>query len=189
MKFDVLSRLTGKVQFTAEIDCAPDAAVSIKLGLAVRWAFRTNANLSGANLRGADLGGANLSGANLGGANLRGADLGDAYLSGANLGGANLRGAYLRDANLGGAWIIQGATRADGYSFLLTNLPGEGVRVKAGCRNFSIEEAERHWKKTRGYTPLGRETALIIAGMVEQAKARGLSFEPVAALSNGESDD
>jgi hypothetical protein len=93
INLDIKNRFTGKVQFTAEIECSEDAAKSIKIGLAVKWALK-----SGADLRGADLGGAYLRGADL-----RGADLGDAYLRGADLGGANLRGADLRGADLRGA--------------------------------------------------------------------------------------
>ena len=88
--FSVRNRWTNAVQFTAEIECAPDASVRVKLGLAVRWARRNGADLSGADLRGADLRGADLSGADLSGAVLRGADLRGADLSGAVLRGADL---------------------------------------------------------------------------------------------------
>ena len=97
MKFDVTNRFTGAVQFTAEIDCADDAST---LGLAVRWALESDANLSGAYLFGADLSGAYLIGAYLRGADLRDADLSGAYLSDADLRDANLRGANLSGANL-----------------------------------------------------------------------------------------
>ena len=73
--FEILNRWTNEVQVTAQIDCAPDAPVSLKLGLAVRWAVKEKADLSGADLSGADLSGANLRGADLSGADLRGADL------------------------------------------------------------------------------------------------------------------
>jgi hypothetical protein len=98
IKFDVKNRFTGAVQFTAEIDCGDDASPGIKLGLAVTWAKKEDANLRGADLRGADL-----RGADLWDANLRGADLWDANLRGADLGGADLRGADLRGADLWGA--------------------------------------------------------------------------------------
>ena len=102
---------------------------------AVKDAIKSGAYLSGANLRGADLIGAYLSGAYLSGA----------YLSGANLRGANLRGANLRDAKLGDQWIIQGATRSDGYPFFLQKLTGDKVpMVKAGCRYLSLEDAQKH---------------------------------------------
>jgi hypothetical protein len=122
IKFNVTNRFSGAVQFTAEIDCGDDAAPSIKLGLAVKWAVKSRANLSradlsGANLSGADLSGANLSRANLSradlsGANLSGADLSGAYLSGANLSGANLSRADLSGANLSGA-NLSGAKNAE----------------------------------------------------------------------------
>ena len=46
MKFDILNRCTGKVQFTAEIDCATDASREIKIGLAVKWGINAGANLA-----------------------------------------------------------------------------------------------------------------------------------------------
>jgi hypothetical protein len=108
MKFEVRNRWSGEAQFIAEIECKDDAPTSFKLGLAVKWAVSSGANLYGANLYGADLSGAdlsraNLSRANLYGADLSGADLSRANLSGANLYGANLYGANLSRANLSGA--------------------------------------------------------------------------------------
>jgi uncharacterized protein YjbI with pentapeptide repeats len=128
-KFDILNRFSGAVQFTAEIDCPEDAPTGVKIGLAVRWALKSRANLSGANLKGANLSDANLSGANLSeanlsranlsGANLSGANLSGAYLSGpymsgANLSRANLSGANLSGANLSGA-NLSGANLSDAY--------------------------------------------------------------------------
>jgi uncharacterized protein YjbI with pentapeptide repeats len=103
MKFDIMNRYTGKLQFSAEINCEEDTLPSIKIGLAIRWAYKAGADLRGADLRGADLRGADLRGAYLRGADLRGADLRGAYLRGADLRGADLRGAYLGDADLRGA--------------------------------------------------------------------------------------
>ena len=54
IKFDVLNRYTGSVQFTAEIDCDDGAYNSIKLGLSVIWAVKAKASLIGANLTGAN---------------------------------------------------------------------------------------------------------------------------------------
>ncbi len=88
MRFDILNRFSGAVQFTAEIDCTEDARISVKMGLAVRWALKAGADLAGAYLAGAYLDGADLAGANLARANLAGADLAGAYLDGANLAGA-----------------------------------------------------------------------------------------------------
>lgn len=91
IKFDVLNRYTGEINFTAEIDCANNAPQSVKLGLAVKWAIKNYANLSYANLSYADLSYANLSYASLSYASLSYANLSDASLSYANLSGANLK--------------------------------------------------------------------------------------------------
>ena len=108
MKYDVMNRFSGDIQFTAEIDCDAGAENSLKLGLAVKWAISNGADMSGAylrsaDLRGADMSGANLRSANLRGADLRGADMSGAYLRSADLRSANLRGADLRSADLRGA--------------------------------------------------------------------------------------
>lgn len=47
MKFDIINRWTRDVQFTAEIDCDPTASVGVKIGLAVKWARTSGADLSG----------------------------------------------------------------------------------------------------------------------------------------------
>ena len=130
IKFDVTNRFTGKVQFTAEIECAESESTSIKLGLAVRWAVKTRANLAGANLAGANLDGANLAGANLDGAYLAGAYLAGAYLDGAYLAGANLAGAYLDGAylaraNLDGAYLA--GAYLDGANLAGANLAGANL--------------------------------------------------------------
>jgi hypothetical protein len=116
MKFEITNRLTGAVQFTAEIECDESTNHSVKVGLAVRWAIKSGAylNLRGADLRGAYLRGAYLSGAYLSGADLRGADLRGADLSGAYLRGADLSGAYLSGAYLSGA-DLRGADLSGAY--------------------------------------------------------------------------
>ena len=167
IKYDVRNQFTGGVQFTAEIECGAEAAESLKLRLAVLWAIKSGADLSGTYLRGADLSGTYLRGANLRDANLR-----DANLSGADLSGADLSGAYGIAHR-----VIDGGTRADGYRFLLTRTEPGPWRIKAGCRNFTLEGAADHWNRTRPKgEPYGDETRLIIAHMVAVAKLRG--WEP-----------
>lgn len=90
LKLDIPNRFSKAVQFTAEINCDDNESNSVKLGLAVKCAIKTRANLSGANLSGANLSGANLARASLARANLAGADLSCASLSGANLVGTHL---------------------------------------------------------------------------------------------------
>ena len=80
IKQEIRNRWTNAVQFTADITCAPDATIGVRIGLAVKWARQNDANLRGADLRYADLRGADLSSANLRGADLRYADLSDADL-------------------------------------------------------------------------------------------------------------
>ena len=50
IKFDVLNRWTLSVQFTAEINCKASASVSVKRGLALKWAYLKGAYLKGAYL-------------------------------------------------------------------------------------------------------------------------------------------
>ena len=67
-KIEVRNRWTDRVQFTAEIEVTPDMSLRFKLGLAVKWAYRNDADVSGAVLRDAVLSGAVLRGAVLRGA-------------------------------------------------------------------------------------------------------------------------
>ena len=188
MKHDILNRLSGAVQFSAEIECKDDAPTSAKLGLAVTVAVKADADLSGANLsganlshaylsyanlRGADLSRANLSRANLRGANLSGANLSRADLSYANLRGADLRGSDLSRADLMGANLIDGGQRSDGYRFV--GWIKEGVlQIRAGCRSLSIADARAHWDQTRAGTPLGDETLAILNHIETVARVRKL---------------
>ena len=103
MKYDVLNRYSGDVQFTADIDCKDSDSHSVKITAAIHWAIENKADLSGADLRWADLSEANLSWANLSGADLSEANLSRANLRWANLSGANLIGANLSWADLIGA--------------------------------------------------------------------------------------
>ena len=50
MKFEIKNRWTGEVKFTAEIDAVESTPLSLKIGLAVKWAIETRANLTGADL-------------------------------------------------------------------------------------------------------------------------------------------
>ncbi len=149
MKYDIRNRFTDEVQFTAEIDCEEHAAVSVKIGLAVRWARKNGANLWGANLK-------------------------DANLWGAKLRGANLRGANLWGADLSGADIIHCGARSDGYEFF-AHIRYSKLWIKAGCRYFTVADARKHWRDTRAETPLGDESLQLVKNAVALAKIRGLA--------------
>jgi hypothetical protein len=92
-----------EVEIGAEFQKEPDG---IKLGAAVKVAFKNGAKLDFANLNGANLDFANLNGAKLVGTNLIGANLDFANLNGAKLVGTNLIGANLDFANLNGAKLV-----------------------------------------------------------------------------------
>ena len=154
---NILNRFTGEVLFSAEIECKPDEPPSVKFGLAVRVAIKARANLEGANLEGANLEGANLAGAylegaylegaNLARANLARANLARAYLEGAYLAGAYLEGAYLEGANLEGAnLVIDAGQDSRGYQFV--GYWRSGIRIKAGCRDYTLAEAKKHWAES-----------------------------------------
>ena len=57
MKFEIKSRWTGAVIFTADIDCDDGASHGIQLGLAVKVAVKAHANLAHADLADATLNG------------------------------------------------------------------------------------------------------------------------------------
>jgi hypothetical protein len=192
-KYAIRNHVINKVQFIADIDCNETASEAVKIGLAVQWAIKshanlkgadlTGANLKGANLKGADLTGTDLTGANLRGADLKGANLTGAYLMGAylkdtDLTGADLTGAYLKDTDLTGAYLantslIDGGQRSDGYRFVGW-IKDSTLNIRAGCRNFTILEARKHWQATRGGTPLGEETMCILNHIEAVACIRGL---------------
>ncbi len=113
-----------------------------------------------ADLSRADLSGANLSRANLSRADLSGADLSGANLSRADLSGADLSGAKINNDKTA-IGLLRRATRSDGYEFFLWHCE-DGFYIKAGCRFFTLEESRKHWKATRGGTPLGDESQDIL---------------------------
>jgi uncharacterized protein YjbI with pentapeptide repeats len=142
MKFEIKSRWSGAVLFSAETD---------SLKLAVELAVKSRADLARANLAGADLADTNLAGANLAGANiaranlagadLAGADLARANLAGADLAGADLAGANLTDANLAGANIARAnLTDADlaGANLAGANLAGANLTGANGQKHTLI---------------------------------------------------
>ena len=174
IKFDVTNRFTGEVQFTAEIECAESAGRSIKLGLAVKWAIKSRADLARAYLAGAYLAGANLAGA----------DLARADLARANLAGANLAGADLARANLAGAKWTNGAaiTRAPiqvfGLDYPITIVDGH---MQIGCELHTLAEweafeneriARMDGARARRFWGAHRATLLALA------RADKRSFEP-----------
>ena len=146
MKHEIRSRWTGSVTFTAEIEAEEHTPKSIKDGLAVKWALKSDANLRFANLRDADLRYADLSDANLRGADLRYADLRDANLRDADLRDANLRDANLRYADLlcfGNMQEIR-TMQIDRWGIGYT-----ADTLQIGCQSHAIEKWKR-WNTEAG---------------------------------------
>jgi len=82
----------------------------------------------------------------------------------------------------GDAWVygnarvsrpVTSATRSDGYTFTLTREKDKTLRIAAGCRFFTFEEAREHWKWRAG-TPLGAETDSILDHFERMAAAGAL---------------
>ena len=148
MKIKIKNRFSGEVQFIADIDCRDDELTYVKIGLAVKWAIKNNANLDGANLGGANLDGANLYGANLGCANLN-----RARLDGANLDGKKL---------IGKRPVIQVGPIGSRSSYLVGYLVEDGIAIKAGCFFGTLEEFVERVKYTHDDNEHSREYAAAI---------------------------
>jgi hypothetical protein len=152
MKFDIFNRFTGKVQFTAEIECDENETYPIKLGLAVIWGAKNNADLRSANLRSADLQSADLrsadlQSANLQYANLRSADLRSANLQSANLQYANLSFADLQSADLQSAdlrYAIGNMSEVKSLQFDTWLVTYTNEVLNIGCQSHSIDL----WRKS-----------------------------------------
>lgn len=71
----------------------------------------------------------------------------------ADLQGANLRGANLRGANLWGANIIIAGQDVRGYLFYAYP-SDDGVEVRAGCRQMSLDDALQHWSVAHADDPI-----------------------------------
>ena len=128
MKYQIKNRWNGAVQFEAEIECDDSVLTSVKIGLAVTWAYKTGADLSDADLRDASLIGADLIGADL-----RRANLSDADLSGADLSDADLRDAKIRD----GVTVKKAPLTVSGLAWSVTILD---EHMQIGCEVHSHDE-------------------------------------------------
>ena len=169
INFEIKNRFTGAVQFTAQIDCDDGELTSVKIGLAVKWAIRSYAYLSGADLSGADLSGASLSRASLSGADLSGADLSDADLSRADLSGADLSRAKIGHYTI--ARKVAQIRRDDGYEFIGFALDDGGLLIRAGCQTRLIADYRQHVADDYPDTPKAVETLAILDFIQTRADA------------------
>lgn len=120
MKFEVRNRFSGAIQFTADIECDESASLSVKLGLAVQWAYKS-------------------------GADLNGADLSSAYLRGAYLNGANLSGANLNGGKLAAGESLAMLGYPDGWRAYTYFTDRHEQRVSVGCQDLSLAAGRAYW--------------------------------------------
>ena len=175
IKFEVKSRWSGAVKFTAEIDCDENASHSVKLGLAVKWGLKNDTDL-----RDTDLSGAVLSGAVLRDTDLRGADLRDTDLS-----GAVLSGAVLRDTDLRGAKFGNGTT-SNITPLQIIGLTWDVIifdnTMKIGCQWHSLHDWELFDDDTIKRMDVRNAPQFWATNkdwLLGFAKAHGRTFEPV----------
>ena len=177
IKFDILNRLSGDIQFTADIDCAATTTRAVKVGRAVLWGLKNNADLQGADLWGADLQGADLQVADLQGANLSSATLSDAKLWSADLSRADLRAADLSGTELRGAnhlFAFGPIGKHCRMGSLSIDKVGEPI-VHLGCFMGSEAEAlakiSRDYGETNTYGPIVAAMCAEARRMVHECKA------------------
>jgi len=150
--FDVLNRFTGKVNFTARIDCDESAPRSVKLRLAVLFGIKNSADLHSADLRLANLHSADLRSADLRSADLRLADLHSADLRLADLHSADLRSADLRLANLrlgkniGSRIIYLSHLRYYIFAYVAKRKGHISMCMEIGCEKHTVASFERKYK-------------------------------------------
>lgn len=65
------------------------------------------------------------------------------------------------------------ASRSDGYLFVCCQDKSKAVIIIAGCRYFTIPQARKHWRKTRGGTRLGSESLALVDHLERMAKIAG----------------
>jgi hypothetical protein len=177
MQFDIRNRWTGVLQFSADIACDEDTPLRIKIGLAVKWAYKRDAVLRDADLREFKLRDADLRDADLRDAVLRGADLRDAVLSGAVLSDADLR-EFKVDGKIG---IIDAGSPNHWHAFGYVDQSSQTLRLHVGCRRFSLSEGRAYWTSEAHPDRDNRREVLAALDYIETvARLRGWTGEASA---------
>ena len=161
---EIRNRWTGAVLFAAAVDAS--LTIGRRIGLTVRLAIETDADLRRADLRRADLTGAALTGA----------DLTDADLTGAVLTDAVLRRADLRGAKI--IKVIARAVRSDGYE-AIAFATDKGVVIRMGCRTWFGTDAGRahvatYAERSDRSPELAAETLAILDFIDARSKQEGV---------------
>lgn len=75
-------------------------------------------------------------------------------------------------ATVSGKATVYGIMRSDGHCFVYVPCSDGKLRVIAACRYFTMREARKHWKETRGGTALGEETFIILKALAALQKVQ-----------------
>jgi hypothetical protein len=81
------------------------------------------------------------------------------------------------NARVSGNAQVYGIMRSDGYCFVYVPCADKKWRVIAGCRNFTMTEAKKHWgAKTYRDKQLAKETLAILTclEMLKKVKPEGI---------------
>lgn len=198
------------------IECLPqilrdmhEADIDISL-LTLADTNLAGALLSHCDLAGADLSNCNFNNADLRHANLRGCDLHDSVFDGTRMTGADITDANLDDVNLGhtdSRYVIGLILLDELNDYFVWAYPRgkeKFLRIRAGCRDFSLQEAREHWSyDEKGTKPAaGREEIFAALPLievmarrmdwaitVEQAEERYKAANPKTATDEEEDDD
>jgi hypothetical protein len=112
----------------------------------LRWSDLRWSNLRGSDLRYSDLRGSDFSDSDLRGSNFSGSDFSGSDFRGSNLRNSDFSGSDLRWSDFRGAkgMLLLPVQDMRGYSFCHAIETDSGWRIRAGCRDFSIDEAKAH---------------------------------------------
>jgi hypothetical protein len=101
------------------------------------------------------------------------------------LGNVDFRGANMNHVNFndgarfaGAKGIVEGGTRRDGYRFWGWVCKEEGLKIRAGCRNFTLEQAHSWWGRDHRGSKLAAESMLIVESIQKRAELLGLLKKP-----------
>jgi hypothetical protein len=133
--------------------------------------------IEGGTIRGGTIRGGMILGGTIRGGTIEGGTIEGGTIEGGTIRGGAIRGGAIRGGTIEGGTIRGGvftkspscAQRSDGYMFVAKIIESGELRIWAGCRNFSWDEAVAHWS-TPGH-PHSAESLRIINFLKEQENA------------------
>ncbi|MGL5735485.1 MAG: hypothetical protein ACRCYS_11515 [Beijerinckiaceae bacterium] len=131
--------------------------------------------IEGGTIWGGTIKGGTIKGGTIWGGTIEGGTIKGGTIEGGTIWGGTIKGGTIEGGTIKGGTITQqplSISRSDGFFFTLNMIDGQPM-VGAGCRFFTFEQSRIHWQKTRGGTPLGDETFVILEHLELIAKATG----------------